>query len=160
VTESIETSDGRKRAELIAEKIERRIVEKDWQIGEIIGSEASLIKDLSVSRGVLREAVRLLEHHGTAYMRRGPGGGLVVSAPEVGAVCRTAALYLRYRQADVQTLLEARRALELNCVELVARRMRDPRSAVRLRHVLDAEAAATKTADSTFTSSSRTLVPA
>lgn len=149
MTQAIENGDRRKRAELIAEEIERRIVDAGWPVGEIIGSETSLIDELEVSRGVLREAVRLLEHHGAAYMRRGPGGGLVVTDPDVGAVRRAAALYLRYRRADVQTLVEARRVLELNCLDLVARRIRDPQVVTRLRRVLDAEVEATKAAGST-----------
>ncbi|WP_236791962.1 FadR/GntR family transcriptional regulator [Amycolatopsis sp. GM8] len=149
MTEAIESGDRRKRAELIAEEIESRIVDAGWPIGQIIGSETSLIDEFEVSRGVLREAVRLLEHHSTAYMRRGPGGGLVVTAPEAGAVRRAAALYLRYRRADVNTLVEARRVLELNCLDLVAQRIRDPQVVTRLGRVLDAEVGATKAAGST-----------
>ena len=140
---------GLKRAEQIAEAIEERIVRADWPIGDIIGSEASLIDELNVSRGVLREAVRILEHHGTARMRRGPGGGLAVSAPSVRAARRAAAVYLQYQRADIYTVVEARRVLELNCVELVAQRAKDPTVGNRLRRVLDAEVAVTKAAGST-----------
>jgi DNA-binding FadR family transcriptional regulator len=143
------TGASRKRAELVAEGIERRIIEAQWPVGEIIGSETSLIADFGVSRGVLREAVRILEHHGTARMRRGPGGGLVVSPPALGGVRRAAALYLRYQLADIATLVEARRVLELNCIDLVARRGRDPMIANRLRRVLDVEVDATKAVGST-----------
>jgi DNA-binding FadR family transcriptional regulator len=128
-----------KRAEQVAEKIEQKIIELDWPVGEIIGSEQSLIEEYSASRGVLREAVRLLEHHGTAQMRRGPGGGLVVASPDIRAVRRSAALYLRYWRVDVQGLAEARIALELNCLDLVARRIKDPSVASRLARILDAE---------------------
>lgn len=148
MTEAVENGDHRKRAELIAEEIERRIVDAGWQVGTIVGSETSLIDELGVSRGVLREAVRLLEHHGTARMRRGPGGGLVVTAPDVGAVRRAAALYLRYRRADIHSLVEARRVLELTCVDLVAKRVQDPEVVTRLRRVLDAEVETTKAAGS------------
>jgi DNA-binding FadR family transcriptional regulator len=141
--------DGRKLAEKIAEKIERRIVETGWPVGKIIGMEPELISEFGVSRGVFREAVRLLEHHGTALMRRGPGGGLVVTAPSVHAVRRAAALYLEYQRVDVATLLEARRVLELNCVDLVAERIRDPYVSARLRRTLDAEVGATTAAGST-----------
>lgn len=141
--------DGRKLAEKVAEKIERRILEADWPVGEIIGSEPSLVSELGVSRGVFREAVRLLEHHGTARMRRGPGGGLVVTAPSVGAVRRAAALFLQYQRVDIATLLEARRVLELNCVDLVAERIRDPYVSARLRRTLGSEVEATTAAGST-----------
>jgi len=128
-----------KRAERVAEQIEQKIIDAGWPIGDVIGSEQSLSEEYDASRGVLREAVRLLEHHGTARMRRGPGGGLVVSAPDIRAVRRSAALYLRYWRVDVESLAEARIALELNCLDLVARRINDPSVASRLTRIIDAE---------------------
>ena len=47
-----------------------------------------------VSRAVLREAVRVLEHHQVARMRRGPGGGLFVAEPGVEAVTEAVALQI------------------------------------------------------------------
>lgn len=144
-----DNGEGRKLAEKLAEEIERRIMDDGWPVGKIIGSETSLISEFGVSRGAFREAVRLLEHHGTAHMQRGPGGGLVVTAPSVRSVRRAAALYLRYRRADVTTLVEARRVLELNCVDLIAKRMHTPYVVVRLRRTLDAEVHATTAGRST-----------
>lgn len=46
-----DNGDGVKLAEQIAEQIEQRIVDAGWPIGEIIGSEASLIEQFGVSRG-------------------------------------------------------------------------------------------------------------
>jgi len=139
VTNENQTPAGPKLAEQIAEKIEQRIMELGWPIGQIIGSEQSLIEDFDVSRGVLREAIRLLEHHGTARMRRGPGGGLVVTAPDLRAVRRSAALYLRYWRVDVNSLVTARTTLELDCLDLVAKRMKDPAVAARLQRIIDSE---------------------
>ena len=34
-----------------------------------------------IGRATLREAIRQLERHGVANMRRGSGGGLVISRP-------------------------------------------------------------------------------
>lgn len=141
-----------KRAEQVAEKIEQKIIEMGWPVGETIGSEQSLIEEYDASRGVLREAVRLLEHHGTAQMRRGPGGGLVVASPDIRAVRRSAALYLRYWRVDVDRLAEARIALELDCLNLVAKRIKDPTVAATLSRMLEAEVA-----DAEGTASARTL---
>ena len=55
---------------------------EDLQPGDLVGTEPELIEREGVSRALLREAVRLLEHHHIARMRRGPGGGLFVMAPE------------------------------------------------------------------------------
>jgi DNA-binding FadR family transcriptional regulator len=130
---------GQKLAEQVAAKVEKQIMDLGWPVGQIIGSEQSLIEEHDVSRGVLREAVRLLEHHGTARMRRGPGGGLVVTAPDIRAVRRSAALYLRYWKVDVASLVAARTMLELNCIDLVAKRINDPSVSTRLSRVLEAE---------------------
>lgn len=130
-----------KRAEQVARAIEDRIVDLGWPVGRLIGSEQSLMAEHDASRGVLREAVRLLEHHGTARMRRGPGGGLVVQAPSAHAVKRSAALLLQYRKTDLTDLLAARAAIELTCLELVMDRMpSDPMIGGRLLATLQAEA--------------------
>lgn len=128
-----------KRAEQVAEAIEEKIIDLGWPIGEFVGSEQSLINDYDVSRGVLREAVRLLEHHGTARMRRGPGGGLFVTAPNLRAIRRSAALYLRYNKVDIDSLSAARKILEFNVLDLVVKRVNDPAINARLRRNLSME---------------------
>lgn len=129
-----------KRAEQVARAIEDRIVALGWPVGRLIGSEQSLMAEHDASRGVLREAVRLLEHHGTARMRRGPGGGLVVQAPSAHAVRRSGALLLHYRKTDLAALVAARSAIELTCLDLVADRMpEDPMIGGRLLATLQAE---------------------
>ena len=71
-----------KLGEITAMKIEAQIAARGWTQGEVLGSESELLDEYGVSRAVLREAIRLLEHHGVATMRRGPGGGLIVRHPE------------------------------------------------------------------------------
>src|SRR6202035_98449 len=110
----------RKLAELTCEKLEMRIIEMDWPVGKVIGSEADLLAEYGVSRAALREAIRLLEHHNVAYMRRGPGGGLIVAEPDPDAMAHAAAVYLRYRKVNPPDLFEARTALELAAVRSAA----------------------------------------
>ena len=80
-------------ASVVASRIEDEVVARGWPIGEVLGSETELIERFAVSRAVLREAVRLVEHAGVARMRRGPGGGLVVSEPDRRAVVRAMAVW-------------------------------------------------------------------
>lgn len=115
--------DGRKLAEIVAERIEDEIIARGWPIGEVLGSEAELLDRYGVSRAVLREAVRIVEHHFVAAMRRGPGGGLVVTAPDIGAVIRSVLLHLQFQSIEPQDLYEARTALERQCVRLAAERI-------------------------------------
>ncbi|WP_238015174.1 FCD domain-containing protein [Dactylosporangium sp. AC04546] len=123
---------NKKLAELTCEKIEMRIIEMGWPVGEVIGSEADLVAEYGVSRAAFREAVRLLEHHNVANMRRGPGGGLVVAEPDPDAMAHAAAVYLRYRKVNVPDLFEARIALELAAARSAAEHI-DEAGIVKLR---------------------------
>jgi DNA-binding FadR family transcriptional regulator len=88
-----------------------------------VGTEAELIEREGVSRALLREAVRLLEHHQTARMRRGPGGGLFVMAPSANAVTDVAAIYLARRGLRPVELTELRTGVEVAIVDLAATRI-------------------------------------
>jgi DNA-binding FadR family transcriptional regulator len=112
-----------KLAEKVASDIERDILAMGWQVGTVVGSEKELLEKHGVSRGILREAIRLLEHHMVATMRRGPGGGLIVTAPDAEVVTGSVAMFLEYRQATPPIIFEARKALELVAVEMTAQRI-------------------------------------
>ena len=115
---------GRQRlAETVAERIEKDIIAGGWRTGTILGSESELIDRYGVSRAVFREAVRLVEHHQMAAMRRGPGGGLVVTEPDPGVVRHAARVYLRHAEVTREQLFEARMALELAGVVAATERL-------------------------------------
>src|SRR5882757_2948248 len=107
-----------------------------WAVGSVIGSEAALLDRFEVSRAVLREAVRLLEYHSVARMRRGPGGGLVVAEPDPSASIEAMALYLDFQGIEIDHLRAVREAVELACLDGVAERIGEPDVARRLRAVL------------------------
>jgi DNA-binding FadR family transcriptional regulator len=130
-----------KAAEMLARRIEADLRKRKWPVGKNLGSEPDLIERFGVSRAVLRETVRILEHHNVAEMRRGPNGGLIVRAPDAGAVTTAAAIYLNYREVEPLQLLATRSVLELKCVELAASRL-DEAGMARLRDFIEAEAAA------------------
>lgn len=108
---------------LLAQRIQRDIAAAGWPVGERIGTEPELLERYQVSRPVLREAVRLLEHHMVVESRRGAGGGLHITAPDPSAVTSTAALYLDFLQVRASQLYSAREVLETRCVELAVERL-------------------------------------
>ena len=112
-----------KSGEQLARRIEDEIVAAGWPVGERLGSEPELMERYGVSRSVLREAIRLLEHHQVARTREGRGGGLVVAAPESRAITRALELYLQYRHVTLVDLLETKRALELAALPITAGRL-------------------------------------
>ncbi|WP_030326390.1 FadR/GntR family transcriptional regulator [Streptomyces sp. NRRL B-3229] len=111
-----------KLAEVVAARIHDDIAARGWQIGMVLGSETDLLARYGISRAVLREAVRLLEYHSVARMRRGPGGGLVVAEPEPQASIDTMALFLEYQGVTADDLRIVRGAIELGGVARVTAR--------------------------------------
>lgn len=115
-----------KLAELVAQRIEREIVDSGWPVGRVLGSEASLAETHGVSRAVMREATRILEHHLVVAPRRGTGGGTVVVRPTTEAVLPPLALFLDYEGVSPAQLFESRSIIELAAVELAADRISVP----------------------------------
>ncbi len=111
-----------KLAEVLANAIRDDIATSGRRIGEVFGTEVALLERYRVSRSVLREAVRLLEYHAVAKMRRGPGGGLVVAEPQAQASIDTIALYLQFRQPRREDLTLIRDAIEIDNVAKVVKR--------------------------------------
>jgi DNA-binding FadR family transcriptional regulator len=134
----LDSTDNGRLAVRIAADLERYIIELGWPVGRILYSEAELIAKYGASRSIIREAVRLLEQHTTARMRRGPGGGLVVCAPEADSVTNIVSVYLEYQKVVPNQLFEARVALELSAVELAAARLTESGIA-RLKQCLEDE---------------------
>jgi DNA-binding FadR family transcriptional regulator len=125
-----------KLATQIARRIEAEVLRRGWPVGESLGSEPQLRERFGVSRAILREAVRLLEHHQVARMRRGPGGGLFVTAPDADPATGAVVIYLEYVGTGVDDLMHARALVEPLAAELAAERISEE-GIERLRAGLD-----------------------
>src|ERR1700727_307787 len=106
-----------------APRILSDVVDGGWPVVEVLGSQAELIERYGVSRAVFREAVRLVENQQVATMRRGPGGGLVVTEPTVDAIIDAAVLYLHRANTRLEEVFEARIILEVIAAELATQRL-------------------------------------
>jgi DNA-binding FadR family transcriptional regulator len=127
-----------KLAEQVAVALRDDIERAGWPVGTVLGSESELVQRHGVSRAILREAVRILEHHGAVQTKRGPRGGLMVTAPDVTAIRRASRLYLEYEGVSPEGLSETRTVVEVTMARLAAERV-TPASAMTLRDALDAE---------------------
>ena len=141
VIASLDRAD--KRAQSVAWDIFSAITEAGWPVGSILGSEAELMERNGCSRAVLREAVRLLEHHEVAQMRRGVGGGLMVIEPTIHAATQSVALHLERRGIGPGSLFEVRSSIEMAVVDLVVDRL-DEAKAGLLEDALATERAQTE----------------
>ena len=137
-TMSPPTDPDAKLAASVARRILSDVVDRGWPVGEVLGSQAELIERYGVSRAVFREAVRLVENQQVATMRRGPGGGLVVTEPTVDAIIDAAVLYLHRANTRLTEVFEARIVLEVIAAELATERL-DTDDAAELRTLEEAE---------------------
>jgi DNA-binding FadR family transcriptional regulator len=142
----------RRSAESIARAIELDIIGRDLPVGTMIGSEAELMERFNASRGVIREAVTLVESHMLAETRRGVGGGVVVAEPSPSVVEGIVSLYLARKKASEVELLETRLALEVMAMRKTLDQL-DERGV----ELLEAEKAYTPGPDDDLTAASQRL---
>lgn len=133
-----EAVGSRTLASRLAREIEQEIVRRGWPVGEGLGSESALMERYQVGRSVLREAVRILESRWVAKPRPGPGGGLVVTAPDPDGVRDVTRIFLDFAQVRPAHLYQAWMALEVVAVRELAASI-DTEGIERLRAALHAE---------------------
>ena len=114
--------EGAKFADVVARQIRSDVVARGWPVGAVIGTEPELLERFAASRATLREALRIVEYLGIARMRQGPGGGLVVTAPDSSAITFAAVIFLAFSRVSVEEVLGARRVIEELAVELAVTR--------------------------------------
>ncbi|MBB3966943.1 FCD domain-containing protein [Rhizobium metallidurans] len=115
-------------AETATEAIRAEILAKRWAVGDKLPNEAALSAMLSVSRGTVREAVRVLVSQGLLETRQG-SGTYVLSTTD------TALPLTMARRAGLRDLFEARCALDVEAARLAALR-HTPRTIATLRALL------------------------
>ncbi|MBB3285426.1 MULTISPECIES: FadR/GntR family transcriptional regulator [Rhizobium] len=115
-------------ADNAVEAIRGEIIARRWLVGEKLPNEASLSSMLSVSRGTIREAVRVLVSQGFLETRQG-SGTYVRSVTDVSRPLDMA------RRAGLRDQFEARLALEVEAARLAALR-HSPEIVSQLRALL------------------------
>lgn len=106
---------------LILDQLHALLTEGRMQPGDLLPSERFLAEKLNVSRGTLREALRILEHQGVIETRAGGGRRLRQLAVEEFDLSPDEYVSL-LRTAAAVDLMEARQALEERIVELACER--------------------------------------
>ncbi|RUZ50733.1 GntR family transcriptional regulator, partial [Mesorhizobium sp. M7A.F.Ca.CA.004.05.2.1] len=112
------------------ESLRAEIVSGRWGVGERIPNEAALTNLLSVSRGTVREAVRVLVSQGLLDTRQGSG-------TYVRSAVDTSAALDRVKRSGLRDQWEARAALDLEAARLAALR-HTPADLDRMRQLLAA----------------------
>jgi DNA-binding FadR family transcriptional regulator len=116
-------------ADTAIEAIRAEIVAKRWAVGEKLPNEAALCSMLSVSRGTVREAVRVLASQGYLETRQG-SGTYVLSTADASRPLTMA------RRSSLRDQFEARCALDVEAARLASLRQ-TPEIIAGLRALLE-----------------------
>jgi DNA-binding FadR family transcriptional regulator len=123
-------------AEWLARELVRDIAQRQLAPGTVLLSESAAIERYKVSRGSLREALRLLEEQGLVVVK--PGVGPMVAAVSSADLARMTTFYYHVGGVTVRQLVEARCDLDPLLVRLVAERQ-DPAALDRIRELMKVE---------------------
>ncbi len=125
-----DTPRTKKLSEIVAAQLMQEIRSRGWPVGESLGTESDLMARFNVSRATMTEAVRQVERYGAAVMRRGSGGGLVVTNSARAALSRTISTYLELSNVSLAEQYEATRLIETEAVCLAAANVTEEQIAV------------------------------
>ena len=85
-----------KAAFVIAAEFRERIAKGELRAGDPLPVESELMDELGVSKGVVRETLRILETEGLVEVRRGLGGGPRVRHPSISEASKGVGIYLNW----------------------------------------------------------------
>jgi DNA-binding FadR family transcriptional regulator len=96
----------------VVNQIQEAILEGKLKTGDILPSERELKETFNISRGTLREALRVLEQKGLIEIKLGIGGGSVVKALNTEQISESLALLIRTQNVSLNHLAEFREGIE------------------------------------------------
>ena len=109
----------------VAEAIKDWVVEKGLQPGDRLPGESELISRFGMSKGTIREAMRLLQAQGLVETKTGPGGGSFVGAVSRDRATALLANYFYFRDVTIDDIYQVRIALEPELAASLAGRLSD-----------------------------------
>lgn len=114
-----------KSSDVLAERLKQEILSDAYQPGAMLPTERDLVSATGLSRGSVREALRILETQGLVATRAGRYGGTTVAKPTDDHLANHINMYARGRSVPLTALVEVRLALEPMVAALAAQRRTD-----------------------------------
>ena len=111
-----------KSSDVLAERLKKEILSDAYQPGAALPTERELVATTGLSRGSVREALRLLEAQGLVHTRAGRYGGTTVSQPTDDHLASQINLFAKGRSVPFDSLVDVRLALEPMVAFLAAQR--------------------------------------
>ncbi|WP_226623126.1 FadR/GntR family transcriptional regulator [Alloyangia pacifica] len=113
----------RSRPVRVAEAIKDWVVEKGLTPGDRLPGEAEMIAHFGMSKGTIREAMRLLQAQGLVVTKTGPGGGSFVGEVSTDRARALLANYFYFRNVSIDDIYQLRVALEPEVAATLAGRL-------------------------------------
>ena len=110
-----------KSCDVPADRLQQQILSGSYPAGPALPTERELVSGTGLSRGSVREALRILEAQGLVQTRAGRYGGSLVSRPTDALLASHINLFAKGRSVELRALVEARQALEPMVAYLAAR---------------------------------------
>ena len=120
----------------VVEQIQDAVLEGRLRPGDRLPAERELGTLFGVSRGTLREALRVLEQKGLIEIRLGVGGGVVIRDAGSGPLSESLTLLMRSQKVSLEHLAEFREEVEGAVTALAAVRA-DQKDKKRLWELLE-----------------------
>lgn len=111
-----------KSSDVLAERLKKEILSDAYPPGSMLPTERELVSTTGLSRGSVREALRILEAQGLVATRAGRYGGTTVSMPTDDHLAGHINIFARGRSVPLSSLAEVRLALEPMVLALAAER--------------------------------------
>ena len=109
----------------VAEAIKEWVVEKGLKPGDRLPGEVELIETFGMSKGTIREAMRLLQAQGLVVTKTGPGGGSFVGEVSKDRAHALLANYFYFRNISIDDIYQVRIVLEPELAASLAGRLSD-----------------------------------
>ncbi len=109
-----------KSSDVLADRLRREILGGSLAPGVALPAERDLVQQTGLSRGSVREALRILETEGLVSTRPGRQGGSVARQPGDESLARYIGMYVAGRGISLLSLLQTREAFEPSLAFLAA----------------------------------------
>lgn len=107
-----EPAPARGRAQQVATIIKNWIMELALKPGDRLPQEPALIDKLKVSKGTLRESLKILETQDLIRMKTGPGGGAFISEMTTEVATSLLSTHFFFKTLTIEDIYQLRIALE------------------------------------------------
>jgi len=106
--------------DVLADQLRRTILDGELDEGERLPTERELVDQTGLSRGSVREAIRMLEVEGLVSPKPGRFGGNIVRRPDNNSMAHFVGQFVRSHRLPLRTLHETRETIEPALARLAA----------------------------------------